>query len=97
MKNYLNGALIAASLFAALPVNAETLDVSAVTCEVASELDADTLTVMIVFIDGYTGGAAGDPVFDSARLSEDIDRVSEACAADPAKTLMEAMEEALEG
>lgn len=97
MKNCLNAALCAVSLMAALPASAETLDVSSVTCEVAAALDAETLTMMIVFIDGYTGGEAGDPVFDSARLSGDIDKVSAACAADPSKTLMDAMKEALAG
>ena len=95
MKNSLKTIFVAATMFAALPANAETLDVSAVTCEAAAALDADTLTMLIVFIDGYTGGGAGDPVFDSVRLSADIDEVSATCAADPAKTLMAAMEEAL--
>lgn len=97
MKHSLSAALCVASLFAALPASAETIDVSTITCEMASALDAEALTMMIVFIDGYTGGEAGDPVFDSARLSGDIDAVSAACVADPAKTLMDAMKEALAG
>jgi hypothetical protein len=97
MKNYLKAALCALALMTALPAQAETLDVSSVTCEVAAALDAETLTMMIVFVDGYTGGEAGDPVFDSARLSADIDKVAAACAADPSKTLMDAMKEALAG
>ncbi len=95
MKNTLKIALTAASLFAAVPAFADTLDVSTVTCEVAGALDAETLTLLVFFIDGYTGGEAGDAVFDAARLKGDMEKVSAACTADPAKTLMDAMKEAL--
>ncbi len=97
MKNNLKIALTASSLLAAAPAVAETLDVSTVTCEVANSLDANTVTMLIFFIDGYTGGEAGDPVFDATRLTADIDKVAAACTADPAKTLMDAMKEALAG
>lgn len=97
MKYTLNAALFAVALTAAMPANADQVDVSTITCETASALDDQSLTMMIFFIDGYTGGAAGDPVFDSVRLSGDIGKVAEACAADPAKTLMDAMKEALAG
>jgi hypothetical protein len=97
MNTYLSAALCAVTLFAALPASAEQVDVSSITCEMAAELDDETLTMLFFFIDGYTGGEAGDPVFDSERLSGDIDKVSITCAADGSKTLMDAMKEALPG
>jgi hypothetical protein len=97
MKNTLKIALTAVSLCAAAPAFADSVDVSAVTCENANAMDANTVTMLIFFIDGYTGGEAGDPVFDATRLSADIDKVAAACAADPAKTGMDARKEALGG
>ncbi len=97
MKNTLKIALTAVCLCATAPAFADTVDVSAVTCENANAMDANTVTMLIFFIDGYTGGEAGDPVFDAVRLSADIEKVAAACAADPAKTVMDAMKEALGG
>ena len=97
MKNSLKIALTAVTLFAAAPAFADTLDVSTVTCEDVNSLDADTFTMLIFFIDGYTGGEASDPVFDAARLIADMDKVIAACTADPATTLMDAMKDALAG
>jgi len=97
MKNTLKIAFTAVCLCAAAPVFAETVDVSVVTCEDANSMDANTVTMLIFFIDGYTGGEAGDPVFDAVRLTADIEKVAAACAADPAKTVMDAMKEALPG
>jgi hypothetical protein len=100
MKTYLKIALTAASVFIAGPVFANTddkLDVSTITCEAANAMDAETVTMIMFFIDGYTGGEAGDPVLDAARLSADIEKVLTACVSDPSKTLMSAMKEALAG
>ena len=100
MKNSLKVVLTAASIFTAAPVFANTddkLDVSTLTCEVANALDVESVTMIMFFIDGYTGGEAGDPVLDAARLSADIEKVLTACISDPSKTLMSAMQEALAG
>ncbi len=100
MKNSLKVVLTAASMFTAAPVFANTddqLDVSTLTCEVANALDVDSVTMIMFFIDGYTGGEVGDPILDAARLSADIEKVLTACIADPTKNLMTAMKEALAG
>lgn len=96
MKNTLKVALTAATMLAALPAFAnETLDVSTVTCADTEKMDGNAVTMLVFFIDGYTGGEAGDPVFDATRLTGDLDKVIATCKADPAKTLMDAMKEAL--
>ena len=87
-------------MIAAVPALADmddNVDVSTITCEVANALDVETVTMIMFFIDGYTGGEAGDPVLDAARLSADIEKVLTACISDPSKTLMSAMQEALAG
>ena len=100
MKRCLKIAITAASMIAAVPALADMddkVDVSTITCEVANALDVETVTMIMFFIDGYTGGEAGDPVLDAARLSADIEKVLTACISDPSKTLMSAMQEALAG
>ena len=100
MNSFLKIAITAASMIAAVPALAEMddkVDVSTITCEVANALDVETVTMIMFFIDGYTGGEAGDPVLDAARLSADIEKVLTACISDPSKTLMSAMQEALAG
>ena len=100
MNRCLKIIITAASMIAAFPALAEMddkVDVSTITCEVANALDVETVTMIMFFIDGYTGGEAGDPVLDAARLSADIEKVLTACISDPSKTLMSAMQEALAG
>jgi len=100
MNRCLKMAITAASMISAVPALADMddkVDVSTITCEVANALDVETVTMIMFFIDGYTGGEAGDPVLDAARLSADIEKVLTACISDPSKTLMSAMQEALAG
>ena len=100
MNRCLKIAITAASMIAAVPALADMddkVDVSTITCEVANALDVETVTMIMFFIDGYTGGEAGDPILDAARLSADIEKVLTACISDPSKTLMSAMQEALAG
>ena len=100
MNRYLKIAITAASIIAAVPALAnadDKLDVSTITCEVANAMDVETVTMIMFFIDGYTGGEAGDPVLDAARLSADIEKVLTSCISEPSKTLMSAMKEALAG
>ena len=100
MNGCLKIIITAASMIAAVPALADMddkVDVSTITCEVANALDVETVTMIMFFIDGYTGGEAGDPVLDAARLSADIEKVLTACISDPSKTLMSAMQEALAG
>ena len=100
MNSFFKIAITAASMIAAVPALADMddkVDVSTITCEVANALDVETVTMIMFFIDGYTGGEAGDPVLDAARLSADIEKVLTACISDPSKTLMSAMQEALAG
>jgi hypothetical protein len=100
MNKCLKIAITAASIITAVPALAnadDKVDVSTITCEVANAMDVETVTMIMFFIDGYTGGEAGDPVLDAARLSADIEKVLTACISDPSKTLMSAMQEALAG
>ena len=60
-------------------------------------MSTDELTMMIAFIDGYTGGEAGDSVLDFDRLARDLDSLAATCEADDSVKLMDAMKAALQG
>jgi len=95
MKSTLKIAAAVLCLGAALPAAAQQVDVAAITCADASTMPPEALGMMIAFIDGFTGGEAGDSVMDFDRLSADLDKVTEACKADASVTLMDAMKAAL--
>lgn len=95
MKTILKIAAAALTLGVAAPVAAQQIDISTITCGDAAAMPADALIMTIAFIDGYTGGEAGDTILDVDRLNSDLIAVEGACAADPALTLMDAMIAAL--
>ena len=95
MNTTLKIALSALTLGAAAPALAQQIDISTITCGDAVAMSAEELTLTVAFIDGYTGGEAGDPVLDVERLNGDLAKVGEACAADATVTLMDAMKTAL--
>lgn len=95
MNTTLKIAVAALTLGVAAPAMAQQIDISTITCGDAVAMSAEELTLTVAFIDGFTGGEAGDPVLDVERLNADLTKVGEACAADPAVTLMEAMKSAL--
>ncbi len=95
MKTTFKIAVAALTLGVAAPALAQQVDIAAITCAEAGAMTPEALTMTIVFVDGYTGGEAGDTVLDFDRLGGDLDKVKEACAADGAVTLMDAMKAAL--
>ena len=59
-------ALAALAVTLAAPAFAQSFDVATATCGEFAALDADTMGTMLLWIDGYTGGVAGDSRTSSA-------------------------------
>ncbi len=78
-------------------VRAEALDLGAMTCGEAAALDGETLSGVLVWMDGFTGGLMGDSTFDAARLAADVEAARAACAENPDRSLLDAMKAALGG
>ena len=95
MNTTLKIAVAALTLGVAAPALAQQIDISTITCGDTAAMSTEELTLTVAFIDGFTGGEAGDPVLDVERLNSDLTKVGDACAADPAMTLMDAMKSAL--
>ena len=92
MKTKLTLAALAVTL--AAPAFAQSFDVATATCGEFAALDADTMGTMLLWIDGYTGGVAGDTTLDLDRLKQNITDAMALCAEDPAKPVLDAMSEA---
>ena len=97
MNTTLKIAVAALTLGVAAPAAAQQIDISTITCGDTAAMSTDELMLIVAFIDGFTGGEAGDPVLDVERLNSDLTAVGAACEADPAMTLMDAMQSALAG
>lgn len=85
--------LAAAVLCSALPgaAVAETADISTITCADLATMPAESVAMLLTWIDGYMGGAAEDTGFDVARLEANIDGAAAACGTTPDATLMDVL------
>lgn len=95
LKEVMAAAVVVAS--SALPLAAQTVDVSTITCADTVDMPAEALQTVIIFIDGFTGGASDDPNLNFDRLASDLDFVAAKCGENPEASLMELMAEALGG
>lgn len=90
MKRKTVAALVVAILSGGM-ASAQSVDISTITCADLDSMDADTVTALLFWVDGYQGGAAGDTSFDLDRLKTNIDGAAAACMADPATTVLDAL------
>jgi hypothetical protein len=91
--------IAAAALLAILPgaALAQTADVASITCADLATMDADGVTALLFWVDGYLGGQAGDTGFDLERLQANIDGAGAACANDPSLSVLDAVAQAENG
>lgn len=76
---------------------AQSADVSTIACKDLATMNADAITTMMFWIDGYMGGAAEDPTFDLDRLMANIDAAMTTCGENPDMTVMDALHQAENG
>jgi acid stress chaperone HdeB len=78
----------------ALPVAAVSFDMGDATCaDLGSIEDSETVTFLLIWLDGYLSGVTGDTTFDSDFLVDFTDALVEACAANPESPLVDVTEE----
>ena len=97
MKTISRIAVVALGLGLAMPAFAEPIDLAAATCGEIAALDQETIATILMWMDGYTGGLMGDSTFDGERLKVNVDDASALCEADPDRSLLDAMKEAVGG
>jgi acid stress chaperone HdeB len=62
---------------------AEVVDLSTVKCSELSDMSAEDVSYLLIWIHGYYGGKAGDKTIDLESLGEAGKRIGEACAENP--------------
>ena len=76
---------------------AQSMDIATITCADLTAMPAESVSMLLTWIDGYMGGQASDTGFDVERLQANIDGAAEMCGADPSATLMDVLHAAENG
>lgn len=87
MKKLLAAAAVAMTV-ATGPAFAVTLDISTLKCSDIADFKPDELGMILVWIDGYLGGAGDDTRLDIDRFNTNADAAAEACKEDPSAGLL---------
>lgn len=91
---------VAAALVILFPVQvslADTTDIATITCADLAEMPADSVAMLLTWIDGYMGGQASDTGLDVGRLQTNIDGAATLCAENPDFPLMDVLHQAENG
>ncbi|MEH7828373.1 HdeA/HdeB family chaperone [Gemmobacter denitrificans] len=89
----LTATLVAATLLSS-PALAQSTDVSTIKCADLATMDADGIATLMIWVDGFMGGAAEDPTFDLDRLGTNMDGAGTICANNPDMSVMDALAQA---
>lgn len=86
--------VLAVPFLAAAPVEAQTIDVRAMTCKEVAALPDATLRLIAVWLDGYLADdeSPEDMKVDLAAAQEDAEDIREHCEQNPAMSLLQAAE-----
>ena len=83
------------SLFTAGVAQAETVDMSVVTCKDLMAMDDDKAANFLLWMDGYLAGQADVTTIDTDELGSQIDGIAKVCTEKPDISAMSAAKEYL--
>lgn len=87
-------AIVLSFSFAAVaPAQAQQLNLESLKCGEWLKAPKDTITVTLAWIDGYYKDEDADPVIDFDKLLKNSEKLAEACAKAPDRTLGDVAEE----
>ena len=92
MKKYALAAVLAAAL--AAPALAEGGDMAQLTCGEMLASDADSIGVIMFWIDGYLSHKTGNTIIDVKGITDNTQKIAEYCAANPTAKVLEYVEAA---
>jgi acid stress chaperone HdeB len=92
----LSAVLIAASLLAGGPAQAQKLDLSTVTCKQFLDSGKENISLIMMWIAGFYTDADDPPIVDFDKMKGDTAKLSEHCGKNPGTNLITAVEEALD-
>lgn len=88
--------MLAASLFAAAPARADTIDMSTITCDALAGMSEDQIAWFLIWLDGWLAGQADDTLLDVEQLGAQIDGIAANCEQMPEMSVINAAKAYLE-
>ncbi len=86
----------AVTLFAAVPAQAQQLDMSTVKCRDFISSSKDNISLMLMWLQGYYSDEDASPIIDFDKMAKDAQKLGEYCAKNPDHSVITAAEEALD-
>lgn len=87
--------LVAATLFAPLPVKAQQLDLSTVTCKDFVASDKETIGFILMWLEGYYSEQDAKPIVDFDKMKGNGGRLGEYCGKNPTHSLITAADDVM--
>jgi len=83
-------AAAAATIAAASPAMAQTVDLSAIQCREFVGFSKERIAILVTWLEGYYVEEGENPVLDLAKFSKDAEQLRTYCTENPATTVMTA-------
>lgn len=87
--------LVAVTLLAPLPLKAQQLDLSTVTCKDFIASDKETIGFILMWLEGYYSEQDAKPIVDFDKLKGNGSRLGEYCGKNPSHSLITAADDVM--
>src|SRR3954463_15923190 len=91
-----SNALVAAALLAAVPADAQVVDLSTLSCKQFIELPKETLNAVTLWLDAYLTDEEESAIIDFDKMKGKADRLTAYCGQNPEMSLMAAAENVMD-
>ncbi|KQZ01869.1 hypothetical protein ASD45_14160 [Pseudolabrys sp. Root1462] len=95
MKKTLSVVLLAITCLSSLPVKAQQLDLSTVTCKDFVTSDKDTIGLIMMWLVGFYAAQDAKPIVDFDKMKENGGKLGEYCGKNPSHSLITAADDVL--
>ena len=85
--------LVAAALLAPLPLKAQQLDLSTVSCKDFVTSDKDTIGLILMWIEGFYADQDAKPIVDFDKMKQNGAKLGEYCGKNPSHSLITAADD----
>lgn len=87
--------LVAAALIAPLPVKAQQLDLSTISCKDFVASDKETIGFILMWLEGYYSEQDAKPIVDFDKMKGNGGRLGEYCGKNPSHSLITAADDVM--
>ena len=93
--NKLSILLVAATLAAPLPAQAQQLDLATVTCKDFVSSDKETIGLILMWLEGYYSDEDAKPIVDFDKMKANGGKLGEYCGKNPGHSLITAADDVI--